>query len=120
MSAQQEFPLNSLTEIFPPWPREERDRLREDIAAHGLRQPIAVWRGRIVDGRHRYQAGVRPEYRFLDDEEDPVAFILGENVVRRHLNDTQRTVAAFRLTLASAPQTGNRMTAGQGKLFPAP
>ena len=104
MSAPQDFPLSPLTGIFPPWPQEQRHRLREDIAAHGLREPITVWRGRIIDGRHRYQAcieaGVRPEYRFLDDHEDPVAFILGENIIRRHLNETQRAVVAFHLAAA--------------------
>ena len=123
MSAQQEFPFSTLTDIFPPWTSEERHRLREDIAAHGLRQPIAVWRGRIIDGRHRYQAcidaHVTPLYRFLDDAEDPVAFILSENLVRRHLNDTQRAAAAFRLTETPGPCDQER-NGGAGENFPLP
>lgn len=121
MSTQQEYPLSPLAKIFPPWPREQLELLREDIATHGLRDPIAIWRGLIIDGRHRHQAcigaGVTPEYQFLPDHEDPVAFILGQNLIRRHLNESQRAVAAFNLTatLGSLPQVKDPRT---GEIFP--
>jgi ParB-like chromosome segregation protein Spo0J len=33
---------------------EEYDRLREDIRTKGLLVPIVIWRGQVVDGRHRF------------------------------------------------------------------
>ena len=119
MSTPQNFPLSPLTEIFPAWTAEQLDRLTEDIAAHGLREPLTVWRGRVIDGRHRLQAcmaaGVDPVYRFLDDAEDPLAFVIGENALRRHLDETQRAVVAFRLTAAAASTGGDD---GAGENFP--
>ena len=122
MSTPQEFPLSPLAEIFPPWTTEQLDRLTEDIAAHGMREPILVWRETIIDGRHRLKAcrkaGVEPVYRFLDDEEDPLAVVIGENVLRRHLDETQRAVVAFRLTAVAAPGTGGEDDDGAGENFP--
>jgi ParB-like chromosome segregation protein Spo0J len=34
---------------------KEYDRLREDIRVNGLHVPIVIWRGKIVDGRHRFK-----------------------------------------------------------------
>jgi ParB-like chromosome segregation protein Spo0J len=33
----------------------EYDRLREDIRTNGLLVPILIWKGKIVDGRHRFK-----------------------------------------------------------------
>ena len=123
MSTPQEFPLSPLAEIFPPWTTEQLDRLTEDIAAHGLREPILVWRETIIDGRHRLKAcrkaGVEPIYQFLDDDEDPLAVVIGENVLRRHLDETQRALVAFRLTAAAAAaSTGGEDNDGAGENFP--
>ena len=107
MSAPQRFPFRPLTSIFPPWSREHLERLREDIAAHGPREPIAVWRGQVVDGRHRYEVctglGVALEYLFLYDDADPVALFISKNAVCRHIDESQRTVVAFRLAQTSGP-----------------
>ena len=121
MSAPQRFPFSPLTSIFPPWSREHRERLRVDFAAHGLREPIAVWRGQVVDGRHRYEVctrlGVAPEYLFLNDDADPVALVISKNAIRRHLDETQSTVVAFRLAQASGHGRQGQ-GASDGEIFP--
>jgi hypothetical protein len=54
----------------------------------------------ILDGRNRYRACVRANValRFQShDGDDPVAYVVGENVHRRHLTETQRAVTAAKL-----------------------
>lgn len=88
------LPVHDLALLFPPMTDEELSDLRADISANGIQQPIAVWRGSIIDGRHRYQIcrelGIEPPIQEIDDDADPVRFVLSANMHRRHLNESQR------------------------------
>jgi len=50
--------------------------LAEDIRANGLREPIVLFEGAILDGRNRYRAciaaGVDPRFEIYDGN-DPLA-----------------------------------------------
>jgi len=77
--------------------------LRDDIEAHGQREPIWVFDGQIIDGRHRAQAcedlGIEPAVREYDgDESSLVAFVVSLNLHRRHLDESQRAIVAGRLS----------------------
>lgn len=86
--------------IFPLLPDTELKALADDIAAHGLREPIWLHRdGRIIDGRNRYRAcelgGVEPEYRtYQGDDADLLHFVVSLNLHRRHLDVGQRAMIA--------------------------
>jgi len=79
---------------------EEADyrELVADIRAHGLIEPIWLYEGQIVDGRHRYRAcldaGVEPRFRTWDGPGTLVDFVLSLNVERRHLTPAQRAAIA--------------------------
>jgi hypothetical protein len=79
--------------------------LKDDIAAHGLREPIWVWQGKILDGRNRHRAclelGVACPTREYQGQ-DPLGFILSMNLHRRHLNESQRAMVAAKM--ARLPQ----------------
>lgn len=73
-----------------------------DIAAHGLRVPIVLYKGKILDGRNRYRgcnaAGVEPHFVEADAKNDDEALELvwSLNDVRRHLAVFERAFAASR------------------------
>lgn len=89
-------------EIFPLIEGTDFDALVADIKEHGLREKIALYDGKILDGRNRFlacqKAKVRPQYRqFKGDDEAALAFVVSANVQRRHLTIEQRALAAARI-----------------------
>jgi N6-adenosine-specific RNA methylase IME4 len=92
-------------EFLPAMSAEEYQSLAADIAANGLRVPIARdgRDGSIVDGRHRSRAckelGIEPAYEdlaFASDEE-VLRYVVSLNLNRRHLNESQRALVAARV-----------------------
>ena len=120
------------------------DALVADIKQNGLREPILVdTLGRILDGRNRYRvylaAGVEPRFITWEgvglknqsqpsdpelEERTVLELVMSRNLHRRHLNESQRALAAARLAKMSNPTPSS---AGDGSrkrwqichLFPA-
>lgn len=109
-----EYPLSEYAMLFPEMEPEDYRQLAASISAQGLLEPIAVWRGAIIDGRHRLracqEAGVAPGYVHLAPNVDPLEFTLGKNLARRHLDATQRALIAYNLSRESRPG-GDRRSA---------
>ncbi len=86
-----------LSAAFPSMSPEELGDLAADIKANGLRAPIMLLDGQVLDGWHRYTAciavGVDVDAVDLPDDLDPVAYVLGMNLQRRHLTVSQRAIA---------------------------
>lgn len=87
------YELHPLCTLFPRVEGAEFDALVEDIKANGLRQPIILHGGMILDGGNRYRAcqaaGVEP--RFVEfDGDNIVSFVLSANLRRRHLSAGQQ------------------------------
>jgi len=88
--------------------------LAQDIETHGLREPITLLDGMVLDGRNRLNAcqlaGIEP--RFVQYEGDePVAFVRSMNL-RRDLTKSQRTMAAAKLLPMLEEEARKRMLAG--------
>lgn len=101
----QDYEYHELSTVFSSFEdTEEFKGLVKSIKEYGLFDPILVWQGKIVDGRHRHkacmEAGVEPEYEYLVDE---VPFdkvrdrVVGANILRRHLTTGQRAMIAASL-----------------------
>ena len=84
--------------IFPMMDEASLAELTARIKESGLREPIVLHEGRILDGRNRYQAclaaGVTPRFETLPEGVDPLEYVFDLNFTRRHLSDTQREAAA--------------------------
>jgi N6-adenosine-specific RNA methylase IME4 len=95
-----DFPAHALATIFPLIEGDELNALAADIRDNGLREPIVLLDGMILDGRNRYRAcqmvSITPRYEHFDGS-DPLAFVISRNVSRRHLSESQRAMVAARL-----------------------
>lgn len=84
------------SELFPMMDNVALAALIRDIKANGLREPITLWEGKILDGRNRLKAcekaGVEPRFRELEECESPAAAVLSANLRRHHLNVSQRAM----------------------------
>lgn len=89
--------------LFPLMSGEEFDAFVADIKAHGLREPIVMADGKVLDGRNRLRAceqlGIKPSSIEWDGNGTPEEFVVSENLHRRHLNASQRGMIAARLPL---------------------
>jgi ParB-like chromosome segregation protein Spo0J len=98
MTGSLEF--HPISEIFPLIEGKEFDDLVADVRKHGIREPIWLYQGKILDGRNRYlaaQSARVPCPHAIFDEEDPVAFVISLNLKRRHLDESQRGMAGAKL-----------------------
>ena len=113
-----EYPLSTLARLYTQIPPIHFQGMVESIREEGLRHPITLWRGQIIDGRHRYeaclQAGVKPHFVELPDDADAFNYVLDENSARRHMSDSQRAIAAHRTwEEAASGWTGLGLTDGE-------
>lgn len=114
-------------DIFPLMSENDLRALAADIDHAGQRQPISLYRGDILDGRNRYLAitrhcrpGIEPKFEEISPD-SPIAFVISLNEQRRHLNDSQRKMAAARaLPFFEAEKKARQREAGQhyGKSHP--
>lgn len=96
---------HSIANIFPMMQSGELQKLANDIQSTGLRNKIILYEGKVLDGRNRFEAcqlaGVEAEYDEYDEDE-PLAYVISQNLHRRHLSESQRAVVASRLANMSA------------------
>ena len=95
-----------LTELVPT--RADRDELAFDIAQNGLRKPVLMYEGKILEGRVRYLAaqdvGVEPRLRdwvlwTKGDKVDPLNWIVRKHVEAHHPGELE----LIKLTAAVLP-----------------
>ena len=87
-----------IADLLPLMHGHEYQALVDDIRQHGLRHPILVYDGQILDGRNRYRAcldaGVEPETTtFEGTHREAMQVARSENIPRRHLDAAQRAAA---------------------------
>jgi N6-adenosine-specific RNA methylase IME4 len=94
------YPVHPAAEIFPLLAGPELRALADDIRVNGLRQKLILYRGQLLDGRNRLAAckiaKVDPLYVGAADDIDPLAYVVSVNLRRRHLDESQRAMAAAR------------------------
>lgn len=112
-------------ELFPLMTDAELRETADDIREHGLNEPIILLDGLVLDGRNRLRAcemiGVEP--RFVDWDGrggSPVAFVLSENLHRRHLSASQRALIANKARPMFEAEAREAQRGGQGGTLLAP
>ena len=103
--------IHPVAELFPMLPKAELDELANDIRDNGLQIPIVVQGDTLIDGRNRMEAcriaKVKPEFKEYTGD-DPVAFIIGANIHRRHLKPGQAAMIAEKI--ATMPHGGDMVS----------
>ncbi len=111
--------------LFPPMSEAEFEALVADISENGLREPIVMFSGKILDGRHRWRACKRlnlsPTIVEWDGGGSPMAFVASMNLHRRHLNEAQRAMIAAKIAnLKSGQRADLKRKGDQGAVKTAP
>jgi N6-adenosine-specific RNA methylase IME4 len=86
--------------LFPLLEGADFDELVADVRAYGVREPIILYQGKILDGRNRYRAaqaaGVDCSMESYTGD-DPLGLVISLNLKRRHLSESQRAMVAAKL-----------------------
>ena len=103
------YGIHPIAELFPRMPGEEFVALKKDIRANGLLEPIWLYEGKVLDGRHRYfacqEVGVEASYRQYEGT-NPLGFVVSLNLNRRHLTESQRAMVAASLATMTGTNGG--------------
>ena len=108
---------HEIASIFPMMGQADYEALREDIRKNGLREPIVLYDGKILDGRNRWRAcqelGIEPQTTTYTGD-DPVGYVMSMNLHRRHLTADQRAaIAVEALPMYEAEARKRKQAAGQ-------
>lgn len=109
MEEQGKYPPHPAANCFPMMQGKAYERLRDDIAAHGLLFPVILcsddgqWK--ILDGRNRAKAcdelGIKYKTEIYDGR-TPIKYVISANMARRDLTDWERHEAANALAKLQA------------------
>jgi len=99
---EDEVQIHEYAELFPMHDGAPLYELRDDIKEHGLRYPLVMHDGKLLDGRRRLWScrnlGVEPDFiTFEGDDADALAFVISTNLKRRHLGEAERAMIAAKL-----------------------
>ncbi len=106
----QSYQLHPLCTLFPRMSGSDFAALVADIRANGLRDPITMHDGMILDGGNRiracHEAGIDPNFREFEGD-SIVAYVLSMNLHRRHMTPGQQAAI-----VSSAQDWSNAQTVG--------
>lgn len=96
------YEFHEYAAVFPLMDEAALSSLAVDIKANGLREPVRLFEGKILDGRNRSlackRAGIEPSYQmFSGSHEEALRLVVSLNLERRHLDETGRAMAGARL-----------------------
>jgi hypothetical protein len=113
--------LHPLAHAIPQVGEKDFFELAADIKAHGVRNPITLFGGEVLDGRHRLAvaSALSLPVRTVEFDGDETAArdeVISQNVQRRHLTIAQRGLIARELYLPQAEaEAEKRREATQGR-----
>ena len=121
MTSILELENHPLANMFPHMPSDAQQSLTLDIEENGVLNKVVILENMILDGRSRCKSclelGIEPPYREFNEEKEgsPMAYVVSENMQRRHLTKSQRAMIVVKRGL-SVPPSGIEMDVSQGAL----
>jgi hypothetical protein len=104
-------------DLIPPLSQDELNALRADLATHGCRDRLIIWKGQdiLLDGHHRYKICTELGLPFdtlaieLASRADAKIWIIKNQRGRRNLSESQRAMLAVKLEALYAETAKSRM-----------
>lgn len=111
MPMEESAKFHPLADLFPLLGGQAFTDLVADIEANGVREPIWLLGGQILDGRNRWRAaqaaGVEcPSREYVGDS--PLEFVLSLNLKRRHLSASELACVGVEIEKYEAEQAKKR------------
>ena len=96
------YEIDDIASMVPMTSAIELEALKEDIKTNGQREPILLWRGKIVDGRNRQLAcqslGIKVKVKKINAKvsREKVLQMVKSYNTRRNLTETQKVMSAVK------------------------
>lgn len=101
---------------FPRIPEDEYEELRQSIVGSGLRQPIILFEGKILDGRHRHEIcaaeDIEPIFEEFNGPGSAYSYVIDTNLRRRNLSPAQKIEVSEKLVEIMSARAKGRQMAG--------
>lgn len=95
------YERHPLSAAWPDMAREDFDALVASIEAHGLREPITLMDGKVLDGWHRYQAceslGIKGATVDFNGTAEDAENLINDRHTRRNITPIQRAAAGLKM-----------------------
>jgi DNA-binding MarR family transcriptional regulator len=111
--------IHRLADELPLMDAIQFEALKEDIKNNGQKVPIIMYKGKVVDGRHRTKAlkelgekTIKAKYLPATMTEDDVKVEVFSQEKRRHQNPTQLAILAYKEYI-KRKATGERVSMGR-------
>ena len=107
--------------LIPALTAEEFKQLEENILKDGIRDPLVLWNGYLIDGHNRYQIAFKHglEYNTIDkefkDESEVKEWMINNQFGRRNLSNYQRSVLALELESVFSERAKENLKLSEGK-----
>ena len=112
----RDLKLHPLCAAIPEMQPGELEELRTAIISMGLRLPIVLYEGMILDGRHRHRIccdeDIEPSFEEYRGPGDPSDYVVDMNLRRRNLTPAQKIEAMSALIEAHTAWATERRLAG--------
>ena len=89
--------------LIPPLTNEEFEQLEQNCLNDGIREPLIVWNGILIDGHNRLKISQKHSLSYqtkemhFDNEKEAEAWIIKNQFGRRNLSAYDRSVLALKL-----------------------
>ncbi len=119
----KKWKLHPVAKLFPKMAEDEYQALKSDIEENGLKEPILLFEGMILDGRHRHRACLELEIEpqradFEGSETEAFQRVTSSNLMRRHLSKSQKAMFLVDAGLIKPPaEGGKRRKYGTGRNY---
>lgn len=112
-----DYEVHEAALLFPEMGERAFMDLCDDIKENGLLEPLVLYEGKVLDGRHRLKAcqalGVTPRCVDWDGEcGTPVAYAISKNLHRRHLTPSQLSLVGADMLPLLEEEKKKRQRAG--------